>query len=272
MKFIITIILLNLSLFAFNSEDYLSMSADPLKNNNLENIKKEFEYLHGIKNNNSGINKELISEFNKKIKGLTYKEAINYVNMFYKDSVFMTKNEALALVKLNYQMRYDVLHNSHMFLLYFFTEEVPMNSTANILLGVSALQENGIKIESKQYLTGPPENVEEFMNKWKTFAYDYPFKYQNNIVRNYHLKFDPRFFKVYAVDKAPAMALAFCKSAIPTPKTCRIKYLIRGDTSLFNFFDKISKVEHKYIKFSNILKANGIYLPNKKIEVIENEK
>jgi len=272
MKKIILILVIPFILFGFDSEDYKEFATNPLTSENQAKIKKEFGYINGIKNTNEGINNEIIKELNKKIKGMSLNEAIDYINIFYKDTEFLTKKELIDLVKLSYKMQYDALTKSHMFLLYFFTREVPKNSMANILLGVSALQENGLNIESKQYLTGVPDNIQEYMSNWKTFVYDYPFKYQNNIVRNFHLKFDPRFFRVYEIQEAPAMALAFCQSAIPTPKTCKIKYLIRGDTSLFDFFDKISKIEPKYKKYVNILKANGIYLPKKEVKNNENKK
>jgi len=272
MKKILITLVLPILLFAFDSADYVDLAKDHLSEANQAKIKKDFSYIAGIENSNNGINSELMKKLKQTLKGMSLKESLAYIDIFYKDSEFLTKEELKELVVLSFKMKENAFNKSHMFILYFFTAKVPKNSTANVLLGVSALQQNGIQIESKQYLTGVPENIESYMKSWKTFAYEYPFKYQNNIVRNFHLKFDPRFFRVYEVKEAPAMALAYCKSAIPTPKQCSIKYLIRGDTSLFDFFDKISEIEPKYKPFANILKANGIYLPKLDKEVNENEK
>lgn len=271
MKKYILLLFVPFLLIAFESEDYVKFLEDPLSEKSKIKIDNEFGYLKGKKHDSESISKEIMKELLKTVKDLPYEKAVEYINTYFKPNDYMTKEEALFLIKASYIEKYKAFNYSKTFIIYLFTSEVPRNSTANILLGISALQENGINIESKQYLTGVPDNIEKYMLDWKTFVYDLPFKYQNNIVRNFHLKFDPRFFKVYEVKQAPAMALAFCQSSIPTPKTCKIKYLIRGDTSLFNFFDKISKVEPKYEKYSNILKANGIYLPKDKKEVLEVE-
>jgi len=130
---------------------------------------------------------------------------------------------------------------------------------ANIMLSLSALQEEGINIEMKEYMTGPSDNLQTYLYDWKDYINQYPIKYQNNIVRNFHLKFDPRFFKVYEIKKAPAMALAHCQSMYPEPKTCKIDYFIRGDVSLLTFFDKISKMDKRYIPYKKILESKGIY-------------
>lgn len=264
MKKIFIIFLLPLYLYSFDSMEYKNIMDKPLSKQNIEKLKKEFSFMNNPKKERGNINKELMKELSKSMHKMPFNDILFYFQHFYKGTKFLTKEEAVQLVQMVHNQKINAFNNSHMFLLYFFTESVPKSSVSNILLGVKVLQDNGLNIETKQYLTGPSDNIKDYLESWKTFIYGYPFKYQNGVVRNFHLKFDPRFFKVYKINKAPAMAIAFCQSAIPTPKTCRIKYLIRGDTSLFNFFDKIGKVEPKYNKYANFLKANGIYLPKKK--------
>jgi hypothetical protein len=142
--------------------------------------------------------------------------------------------------------------------LYFFSESVPRRSTTNVLLDIGILQENGININTKQYLRGPTKDFKDFVMTWKDFIDKYPVEYKAYITNNFHLKIDPRFFKTYKIIKAPAMALATCDSGTPDIKSCKIKYLIRGNVSLEVFFDKISKYEKKYKEYVRFLQANKI--------------
>jgi len=252
---------MSLSLFAFNQADYSYMISDYVNPDgtvkNADYINKNFSQIKFDQDNEFA--KKMKQEFASKFHGLTYKQAKTYLDSFYKPNDFLTKEEAYYLLDYIYTEKQQKLVQANDFILYFFTEDVPKNSTANVLLSVSALQDNGIHLRIKEYLTGPSDNIKEYLFSWKDFIAEYPDKYKRNISENFHLKFDPRFFKVYDIKKAPAMALAHCQSLIPTPKTCKIDYLIRGDVSLLTFFDKISKIDKKYLPYKKILEANGIY-------------
>ena len=255
-KTIVIISILSFSLFAFDSENYKKMSESGISKENIEKIKKEFGYLQTIKNADSEKELQKLKErFSKNLKDISEKELLYYVDNFYKGNKFLTKEELRGLVKRVYHIKKYVQRNSHMFLLYFYTRAVPKLSVTNILLDLSRLQDAGLSIESKQYFTGIPENIKDYLESMKEYVYALPFDMQTRIVKNFHLKFDPRFFKVYEVKKAPAMAIAFCKSAMPDPKTCKVKYMIRGDTSLYEFFDNIAAVDPSYKKYRDILKS-----------------
>jgi len=249
----------------FKPEEYSNLLSDRLDSNgeakNKDYILKEFS---GIKKNvNSKFAKDFKKNFANKFSSMNYKEAKAYLDRYYKPNEFMTKEESYKLLDFIYKEKYKLLKYSNKFILYFFSETVPKNSTANVLMSVSILQDNGFDIHIKEYLTGPSDNFKNFMFSWKDFISNYPIQYQEKISRNFKLKLDPRFFKVYEVKKAPAMALAECQSMIPEPKTCRVKYFIRGDVSLESFFDKISTLDKTYIPYKKALEANGIYEVNK---------
>ena len=101
---------------------------------------------------------------------------------------------------------------------------------------------------------------------WKKYIDEYPAQLKTYIVDNFHLKLDPRFFKTYDIKKAPAMALAICDSGVPDIKSCKIRYLIRGNVSLEVFFDKISKYEKKYKDYVRYLQANKIVKNKKEVK------
>jgi len=261
MKKIITILFLTISLFGFDPGEYQYMISDHMDENgtvkNQSYINDNFGNIN--MNGNKKFSKDFLREFKKKFKGLTEEQARIYLDSFYRPNEFLTKEESLKLLKYVYEAKKESTKYSHFFLLYFFTENVPRDSMSNILLGTSLLQKNGIDINIKEYLTGPSDNIKEYLFAWKDYIQTYPIKYQNDLAKNFHLKFDPRFFKVYEIEKAPALALAHCQSLFPTPKTCKVDYLIRGDVSLITFFDKISKIDKKYTPYKKILEANGIY-------------
>jgi len=261
LKKILLFSIFSISLYAFNPDNYSYMISNHIDSNgtakNIDKLKNKFESI------NNNVNYDFASDFKKKyankFQGLSYEQAKKYINDFYRKNDFLTKEESLILLDYVFKVRNSNTKYANNFILYFFTESVPKNSMANILLGVSALQEEGIDISIKEYMTGPSDNLKEYLFGWNDFIEKYPLKYQKNISDNFHLKFDPRFFKVYNVKKAPAMAFAHCQSMLPTPKTCKVDFLIRGDTSLITFFDKISKIDKKYLPYKKILEAKNIY-------------
>lgn len=238
----------------FNSEEYKQFLEAPLKN--AQKIKDEFGYLQYNKKDDS-----LKEELEARIKMMGYKEYYKFIEDNYKDTIYLTKKELLFLVD-DVVKRLEKLENlPHRFLFVFTTEGISKKYVSDLLLGVSILQDNGYNFETKQYHIGIPKDMRSYLNGWKSYIETYPIKYQSNIARNFKMKFDPGFFKMYNVDKAPAMAVAVCASATPTPENCRVQYLIRGEVDLITFFDKISKKNTAYLKYKKLLEANKIYKP-----------
>lgn len=211
------------------------------------------------------LSKELISKMKKKERIPNKKQALKMIMKKYKGNEFLSKNEALILVDKVYASLLQA-KQGHNFLLYFFSSTVPKKSVTRFLLGVSILQDNGFDIETKQYFVGPPKHFDTFLLNWNKGVEKMPFSYANKVQKNFHLKFDSRFFKMYKVNKAPAIALARCLTAIPDPDTCKISYLIRGDVKLPYFFKKISEIDKKYLDYYNVLKANKIYKPKQEVK------
>jgi len=246
---------------AFDARDYAGIMDSHIGKDNIEKTKANTIAEFGSLKNN--VNQDFADEFIKKYKagfsGMDYKEAKGYLETFYRPNNFLTKEEADILIDFVYSSKQASQKYGQLYLLYFFSEAVPRSSVANVLLSVSLLQEEGFKIKTKQYLTGPSDNIQKYLFGWRKFIDTYPLQYQSNVAENFKLKFDPRFFKVYEVEKAPAMALAICQSDFPEPKTCKVEFLIRGDVSLLDFLDKASQIDKKYLPHKKMLEARGIY-------------
>lgn len=145
------------------------------------------------------------------------------------------------------------------FLLYFTSTSVPKETMLNVLFSLSILQENGIKMYSKQYLIGFPEDLQGYVKEVDTLITEnYKNKRENMIRENFGLKIDPRYFETFSLKKAPAMALFTCPSIIPDIENCKVHYLMKGDISLYTFFDTIAKEDKRYEKLTKILIANKI--------------
>jgi len=182
------------------------------------------------------------------------------------DQTDMTKEERDDMIKMLRDIAVSQ-KNGYDFLLYFYSASVPKKNVLNVLQEVAILQDNGVNISSKQYMLGYPEDYKGYIYDWIEELKEYPGKYKKMVVSNFHMKLDSRFFTVYGIKKVPVMAIARCQNIIPEPKTCRIHFLTTGVSSLETFFDKISKVDNRYIEYSKILQANQIYVPKKEEEV-----
>lgn len=171
---------------------------------------------------------------------------------------YITKEEFEILEKTIKNVNKELGTGPYSFLLYFTSSSVPTNTLFNVLHSVSILQDNGYKIYTKQYLMGPPENFQEYMFKmnddlnvkFKTLAV------QEKVKRNYGLKIDPRFFEMFNLKRAPAMALATCPALTPDIEKCKFHYLMKGDVSLLTFLDKISETDKAYEKLTKVLISN----------------
>lgn len=145
------------------------------------------------------------------------------------------------------------------FLLYFTSGSVPSETMLNVLFSLSILQDNGIKMQSKQYLIGFPEDFEKYIVDINDLISEkYAKNKEEQIKRNFAMKIDPRFFEKFNLKEAPAMALATCPNATPDIEQCKLHYVMRGDISLYTFFDTIAKEDKRYEKLTRILIANKI--------------
>jgi len=240
-----------------NSKEYVQKASD-LANEQFGYIKtRDEEKRKKMTKEQKTQNQMFINALRGKTKNMSFKEASDYINQLYKGNDYLSKEEALLLMKQIKGLARYTKQNKE-FLLYFFSESVPRRSTTNVILDVGILKENGINIKSKQYLRGPTKDFKTFVMDWKKFIDEYPVEYKAYIINAFHLKIDPRFFTTYNIKRAPAMALATCSADIPTIDNCKIRYLIRGNVSLEVFFDKISKYEKKYKQYVRYLQANKI--------------
>ncbi len=144
------------------------------------------------------------------------------------------------------------------FILILTSETVPNKIIINNLLSVGILQSNGIDIETKIYFQGIPEDMETYMKTLTKEIDNYNEEAKELISENVKVKIDPRFFQIFDLKKAPALVFASCPSQVPDVKKCEYKYLIRGDSGLINFFDKIRNIDNKYEKYYRYLIANKI--------------
>lgn len=239
MKIILTLSFLVISLFA---DDYSSLLNNKLDVSQFSNMQPS-----------ASIGNDMTEHFTSKIKDMTYAQAKTYIDTMFIGDKFLSKDEAYILLDKLYNIKNDEKTKAHTFLLYFFTKDVPLYSISNVLLELSVLQDEKIDIQSKLYLKGPTDDFEQYMMSAKDYIMNYPIEYQSRIGNNFHLKFEHDFFTAYHIEKAPAMALAFCSSEIPSIETCNIPYIIRGDTSLHTFIHLISIRDKNYKQFDDIL-------------------
>jgi len=77
-------------------------------------------------------------------------------------------------------------------------------------------------------------------------------KYVQNLqyegIRQIEATFHPWAFEYFNLQKVPAYALSYCKKDFRF-KTCKHKYLVRGELSLRNFFEIVSDEEPSYKKY-----------------------
>ena len=128
----------------------------------------------------------------------------------------------------------------------------------NNIFSVGLLQSNGIKIETKQYFVGIPDDFESFLRKTRKTIDEKTNLEKSYIEKNFKLKLDPRFFDFFGLKEVPVLALANCNALIPSIEKCEFKYVIRGDVSLLTFFDKIIEEDKSYQKYHDVLIANKI--------------
>lgn len=231
-----------------------------------EDAQKSFEHLspeNMIKEKK--VEQDIYSDFAKNVEnGGVFADKLKSLENNKENGEFLTAQERIKIIS-EIREAASTIQGSKDFIIYMFSSSVPKDVVTNIAASVSILQENGVKILSKQYLIGAPENFQQYMVDWNNYLKTLPIKYQPYVVGNFKLKLDPRFFQAYKVEKVPAIAYAHCATAIPRINECKVDYLIRGDVSLRTFFDEISKIpdaDTKFKEYVRILDANQIYQPN----------
>lgn len=200
-------------------------------------------------------------------KNLMYKGTKTDFSNLVQNSDFLTKNE-IKEVKNKVQKYSKYLNKKRDFILYFTSESVPTNTMLNTLFQVGILQENGFDILTKQYFLGMNKDFKDYLFKMQDKINNKPKFERLKIIRNSGIKIDPRYFDFFKLKKVPAIALAECTGTTPSFKSCEFKFLLRGDTSLESFFDKIKTYDAKYEKYYEVLLANKF----DKKEVLDNEK
>jgi len=184
---------------------------------------------------------------------------ITRAKKMFKGNDFFSNTE-FNRVSLRLKKSMDIIreYNSSDYILYLTSSDVPSEAMVNILLEVGILQKNGVRIKTKQYLRGIPEDFRGYVMEKKEFINALPRKARKLVLPNFKLKLDPRFFDKFKLESAPAMLFAKCSGRNPSLENCDIKYLIRGDASLTNFFDKIKDKNNKYNNYYKVLLGNQI--------------
>lgn len=251
---------LSFSSTVFSENETKDMIAKSKKS--INNLKPFFNNMEKI---NNDFRKNKLNDFEKFTKNKRdYDQELNLFSQTFNGSEFLSKEEGVILSKYLRSSLSESKKDKE-FLLYFFSESVPKTSTLNILLSIDILKQNGINIESKQYMIGPPKDYKAYMNNWKDTIERYPSKYRVSATNSFAMKLDIDFFKELKIKRVPVLALAECKTLIPDMKNCKIEYLMSGDSPLVTFFENISREDKSYKKYVQILNANGIFI-NKKVD------
>lgn len=244
-RIIVSLLLINIATFAseFNASEYSSF-----KDNSVNLKESDFKKESNSKFNINEVMKNNQTKFDP-IKQLEFTKNL------YTGTDFLTKDEFSEL-STDISNSVEVLSGPHEFILYFYSESVPKSTISNILEDLYSLQKAGIKILTKQYMFGLPGDSQKYFMGWKDYSDNLGDNKKKALVYNFAYKTDSRFFKMYEIKQVPAIALATCASILPDPASCQIKYLMHGDAPLVTFFDKISKIETSYKKYSDILNMN----------------
>lgn len=217
---------------------------------------------------------DIVKQFSHLQKRTSHEAMIDIAKQQYKGNDFLTKKETDILAS---KLKKEVaeLKKPQWFLLYFYSSSVPKRSIVHFLRDVAILQENGISVETKQYLLGFPSNFRDFLLRMKGELDGYFSKDRNIYLKtqeNFHLKFSPDFFKYYHIRTVPAVALVQCSALIPDPKNCKTYYIAHGDAPLSTFFSKImDKGDRKFKDWYFHLIANKIHKNNKNNHKIDDK-
>ena len=259
MKKILLIIFMTLNISAeVSSEISRFQKIGTINENTIKNMER-FQYmgLQKIKGFEIGKYDNLINNIKKDVNNIDM-DLINSIKRYSGDE-YMTKDEYKQVVKKVISARKNIQENEiSEYIIYLTSESVPNAAYVDILHSVGILQENGVKIKTKQYLVGPPDKFEEFMIEKKDYINGLTEKERGYILHNFTLKLDPRLFELFKAKKVPVIIYGVCKGKNPVKEKCLFKYLIRGDGSLTYFFDKIAEIEPKYKKYYEYLIGNKI--------------
>jgi len=232
------------------------------------------ESLKDIKNNFSKLNK---TDIDVKKYGKLLDKSTGMIDLDkqlkdslkqYKGDDFMTKEEysqvVSAVVKAREVMKEDMISE---YIIYLTSETVPDSAYMDILHSVGILQENGAKIKTKQYLIGIPKDFKKYMFDKRDYMMKMTEKEQKYILKNFAIKIDPRMFEMFEVKKVPAIIYGICSGKNPGKDNCKFTYMIRGDSSLTNFFERISDEDPRYKKYWEYLIGNKIVNKQLKKEI-----
>jgi hypothetical protein len=240
MKSLILLGLASIALFAeFNIKDFKHLDQ---RNSNVN----QFSHLE---NNSKKID---IQELQRKQNVIN--DMKNTETMYHGDD-FLTKEEYKTVrkevTKINKR-----LNRTREYILYFTSESVPTSAMTNIMFQTGILQDNGIDIEMRTYFNGFNDNIQDYFYSLKDYVYKKSNFEKKKIIRNSQIKLGPNLFEYFNFKKAPAIVLAKCKGENPWTDNCEFNFLLRGDTSLEAFFDKIKDKNSKYEKYYDVLLAN----------------
>jgi hypothetical protein len=170
-----------------------------------------------------------------------------------KSTNFLTKKEFKKVYNIiaNYKKRDNKERD---FIFYLTSESVPTQSMLNIIYQVGLLQKYGnIDIKTKQFFIGFPKDFKSLLTKFKDEIEKRNPAQKKLIENNSGIKIDPRIFSYFNLKKVPAIVLAKCKGLNPDIKKCKYKFILRGDASLLEFFEKVQNFDKKYKKYSQTL-------------------
>ncbi|MFX4240172.1 TrbC family F-type conjugative pilus assembly protein [Aliarcobacter butzleri] len=188
---------------------------------------------------------------NKHIQEYMKNDKTNDLNSFFKqipETLNLLDKEGSLQTYLENQTnkQYDIEENQKQFksfkIFYFITEDTSKDLIKNFSYEIQKIKELDENIEAlvltNGLIGGSFDKMAEFVKGLQDFG-----------IKKINIGFNPWAYEYFKLDRVPAYALSYCDKNNYRFKTCKHKFLAKGEISLTQFFEIVSDEENGYKKY-----------------------
>ena len=167
----------------------------------------------------------------------------DFVSSLKYQNKILDRNDYFTNLINDIQKKHENYEKSQITIFYFVSSDMKIESFKHFVVSIDKLKRRGYNVVGRVFFRGLINDSLDGIPNWLKEKKSQSLPMSSNVKYQFH----PWAFKYFKLNKVPAYAISNCAEDF-TFRTCDNKFLIKGDVTLTEVFDIISKTHKEYKK------------------------
>lgn len=200
----------------------------------------EVEIVEEPKKVNSEVSKVIVNDETQEQKNT---QTNDFVSTLRYQNKLLDRNDYFNKLINDIQKKHENYEKTQITIFYFVSSDMKLESFKHFVVSIDKLKRRGYNVVGRVLFRGLINDSMDGIPNWLKEKKSQSLPMSSNVKYQFH----PWAFKYFKLNKVPAYAISNCSEDF-TFRTCDNKYLIKGDVTLTEVFDILSKSHKEYKK------------------------